>query len=64
MSDERDTSVRTEFDQTNGVVEGLEGESDGSAEGELTSRGDRTDFETVTDTEGAEVGEAQERTGD
>ena len=33
------------FDQTNGVVEGLEGDSDGTAEGEDHSAGERAESE-------------------
>lgn len=36
-----DDSIGHVFDQTNGVVEGLEGESDGTAEGDEDSAGDR-----------------------
>jgi len=38
-----DDVVAEPFDQTNGVVEGLEGESGGTAEGEKRSGADRRD---------------------
>ena len=38
-----DEVVAEPFDQTNGVVEGLEGESGGTAEGEKRSGADRRD---------------------
>lgn len=38
-----DESVAEPFDQTNGVVDGLEGESGGTADGEARSRADRRD---------------------
>lgn len=46
MSDSKDTNeenmaVLSNFDQTNGVIEGLEGESDGTAQGEESSDADR-----------------------
>lgn len=39
--DEENMAVLSDFDQTNGVIEGLEGESNGTAAGEDSSAGDR-----------------------
>jgi hypothetical protein len=47
-----DAVVSEPFDQTNGVVDGLEGESGGTAEGERRSGADRRDDDgEVTDTD-------------
>lgn len=46
MSDSKDASeenmaVLSNFDQTNGVIDGLDGESNGTAQGEESSAGER-----------------------
>lgn len=41
MTDKPDDDVTAEFDQTNGLAPGLEGDSDGTAEGDERSEAER-----------------------
>lgn len=64
-----DESIAHVFDQTNGVIEGIDGDSDGSADSDVRSSAERADenpaFESFADTEAQGDGGADDprRTG-
>lgn len=59
-----DPSIGHVFDQTNGVIDGLDGDSDGTADGDEHSSAERADenpaFEEFADTEAASSGDTDD----
>ena len=49
---DRDDAVGAPFDQTNGLAQGLEGDSDGTADSDVASEADRDDLSTGSEDDG------------